>query len=58
MRKFAVLILILVSALGLSACGNANQSDTPAAETNTPESKTEQNRQKTLYQQTMAIIQR
>ncbi len=28
MGKFAVLFLILTSALGLSACGNANPSDT------------------------------
>lgn len=42
MRKFAALILILVSALGLSACGNANQSDTLATEANTPETQVEQ----------------
>lgn len=42
MRKFAALILIFVSALGLSACGNANQSDTPATEANTPETQAEQ----------------
>lgn len=42
MRKFAALILILVSALGLSSCGNANQSDTPATEANTPETQVEQ----------------
>lgn len=42
MRKFASSIMILVSALGLSACSSANQSDTTAAEANTSESKTEQ----------------
>lgn len=42
MRKFAALILILVSALGLSVCGNANQSDMPATEANTPENQAEQ----------------
>ncbi len=42
MRKFAALILILVSALGLSACGNADQSDIPVTEIDTQESKPEQ----------------
>ena len=42
MRKFAALILILVSALGLSACGNTDQSDIPVTEIDTQESKPEQ----------------
>lgn len=42
MQKFAALILLLISALGLSACGNANQSDTPATEANSPENQAEQ----------------
>lgn len=54
MRKFAALILILVSALGLSACGNTDQSDIPVTEIDTQESKPEQ--EETPYQQTMTII--
>lgn len=42
MRKFAALFFIVVSALGFSACGNAEQSNTPVTEANTPESKMEQ----------------
>ena len=42
MRKFAAFFLILLSALGLSACGNANQSDIPVTEIDMPESRTEQ----------------
>ena len=42
MRKFAARILILVSVLGLSACGNADQSDVPVTEIDTQESRPEQ----------------
>ncbi len=42
MRKFAALILILVSVLGLSACGNTDQSDVPVTEIDTQESRPEQ----------------
>ncbi len=42
MRKFAVFLLMLLSVPGLSACGNANRSDLPVTEIDTPESKTEQ----------------
>lgn len=41
MRKFAALFLILASALGLSSCGNVEQSNSPVTEPKTPESKTE-----------------
>lgn len=43
MRKFAVFFLTLLSALGLSACGNANQSDIPVTEIDMPESRTGRN---------------
>ncbi|MCI8565922.1 MAG: hypothetical protein HFI39_06325 [Lachnospiraceae bacterium] len=42
MRQFAAFLLVLASVLGVSACGNTNQSGTTAAEIDTPESKTEQ----------------
>lgn len=42
MRKFTALFLLLVSALGLSACGNVEQSNTPITEADTPEGETEQ----------------
>lgn len=42
MQKFAVFLLLLLSVLGLSACGSANPSDTPPAEIDPPESRTEQ----------------
>ena len=41
MRKLAAFLLILVSALELSACGNTKQSNTPFTEPNTSKSKTE-----------------
>lgn len=42
MRKCAAFFLILAFGLGISACGNANQSDPPVTEINTMESRTEQ----------------
>lgn len=42
MQKFAVFLLLLLSVLGLSACGSANPSDTPPTEIDPPESRTEQ----------------
>lgn len=42
MRKYAAFFLILVFGLGISACGNANQSDPPVTEIDTIESRTEQ----------------
>lgn len=42
MRKFAALFLMLIYVLGLSACGNADQSDIPVTEIDTQESKPEQ----------------
>ena len=42
MRKFAAFLLMLLSVLGLSACGNADQNDMPVTEIDTQESKPEQ----------------
>lgn len=42
MRKLAVLFLMLLSVLGLSACSNADQNDIPVTEIDTQESKPEQ----------------
>lgn len=42
MRKFAAFFLILVLGLGISACGNANQSAPPVTEIDMTESRTEQ----------------
>lgn len=41
MRKLTAVILLSVSALGLSACGKANQSTPPVTQSTMPESKTE-----------------
>lgn len=54
MRKFTAFLLMLLSVLGLSACGNADQSDMPVTEIDTQESKPEQ--EEPLYQQTMTTI--
>lgn len=54
MRKLAVLFLMLLSVLGLSACSNADQNDIPVTEIDTQESKPEQ--EEPLYPQTMTII--
>lgn len=42
MRKFAVLFLVWVSVVGLSACGNQNQGAPPVPQIDTSESETEQ----------------
>ena len=42
MRKFTTAFLILALALGISACGNVQESETPISENNVSESRTEQ----------------
>ena len=42
MRKFTTVFLTLALALGISACGNVQKSETPISENNVSESRTEQ----------------
>ena len=42
MRKFTTVFLTLALALGISACGNVQESETPISENNVSESRTEQ----------------
>ena len=42
MRKFTTVFLTLTLALGISACGNVQKSETPISENNVSESRTEQ----------------